>query len=82
MELHEDGWLYDGRSANRLWEKSALGRKISDGKIILSDAELLFCHKHRGLSLPNMKILNRMLTHKKVFFLLISLIEEIFKPTV
>ena len=58
MELHEDGWLYEGRSANRLWEKSALGRKISDGKIILSDAELLFCHKHRGLSLPNIKILN------------------------
>ena len=52
MELHEDGWIYDGRAANRLWEKSALGKKISDGKLLLSDAELLFCHKHRGLNLP------------------------------
>ena len=58
MKLHEDGWLYDGRSANRLWEKSALGRKISDSKILLSDAELLFCHKHRGLDLPNIISLN------------------------
>ena len=49
MELHEDGWLYDG-SSNRLWEKSALGRKISDSKILLSDAELLFCQQE-GLSL-------------------------------
>ena len=58
MELHEDGWLYDGSSANRLWEKSALGRKISDSKILLSDAELLFCHKHRGLDLPKIISLN------------------------
>ena len=65
MEPYEDSWLYEGRSANRLWEKSALGRKISDSKILLSDAELLFCHKHRGVEFTDIETLNSYYTMDK-----------------
>ena len=45
-------WEYGGPAASRLWEKSAIGVIIEGGKLLLSDSEVLFCHNHRGISIP------------------------------
>ena len=45
-------WTYEGPAANRIWQKSAIGRPSGDGKIDLSPAETLFVHHHRNLDLP------------------------------
>ena len=37
-----DGWLYDGPAASRLWEKSAIGVIVDDGKLLLTDSEVIF----------------------------------------
>jgi hypothetical protein len=53
MESDGGGWEYRGSASNRLWHKSALGRVISDDSIHLTDAEVIFCHEHRNIELPN-----------------------------
>ena len=53
MDHTEEGWLYDGSSVNRLWEKSALGRILDNGKLLLSSSELIFCINHRNIPPPN-----------------------------
>ena len=47
-----DGWLYDGPAASRLWEKSAIGVIVDEGKLLLTDSEVIFCFAHRGIELP------------------------------
>ena len=46
-----DGWFISEPVASRLYQKSAIGKPISDG-IIVSDEELMFCHWHRHIPLP------------------------------
>ncbi len=53
QEHREGGWVYDGPAASRLWEKSAIGVIIDDGKLLMHDCEVLFCHSHRGVGLPD-----------------------------
>lgn len=50
-EPHEDGWFIAAPMSNRLYQKSALGKPI-DGGIVVSEEELMFCHWHRHLPLP------------------------------
>ena len=45
-------WIYEGPAADRLWQKSAIGRPAGKGKLELSPAETLFVHYHRNLDLP------------------------------
>ena len=52
MEAHEGGWIFDGSAASRLWEKSAIGLMVGDGRLVLNDAELIFCINHRGIDSP------------------------------
>ena len=53
MEEHPDGgWVYDGPAASRLWEKSAIGVIMDDGKLLMDDCEVIFCKLHRGVDLP------------------------------
>jgi len=47
------GWTYDGPAADRLWHKSAIGRRAAEGSLMLSAAEILFCHHHRNLDFPS-----------------------------
>ena len=47
------GWPYDGPAADRLWHKSAIGRRAAEGSLMLSAAEILFCHHHRNLDFPS-----------------------------
>ena len=53
MDHSEEGWIFDGSSAKRLWEKSALGRYLDNGTLILSSSELIYCINHRNISPPN-----------------------------
>ena len=50
--LTESGWLIPKPIGNRLWQKSAIGMQIEEG-IIVQPSELVFCHKHRSISLPD-----------------------------
>jgi len=44
--------LYDGQACQRLWNKSAIGRPLGE-KILLTPAEVVFCHEHRHLNWPH-----------------------------
>lgn len=46
-------WVIEGGIASRLFQKSALGKPITGGKLVLQPSELMFCHWHRHLPLPN-----------------------------
>ncbi|MCH1527256.1 MAG: hypothetical protein L7S49_03485, partial [Candidatus Poseidoniaceae archaeon] len=48
---HDDGWFIPAPISNRLYQKSALGKPI-EGGIILTDEEVMFCHWHRHIPLP------------------------------
>ena len=37
----------------RLYEKSRLGVRLDDGRVVLSPEEVLFCHWNRHLALPS-----------------------------
>jgi len=51
MEPHNDGWLYSGSAYERLSNKSVIGRRIGE-KLLLSPAEVIFCHNHRHIDWP------------------------------
>ena len=46
-------WLVSPPLSIRLYEKSALGFRLEDGSILLTASEVLFCHWHRHLPLPD-----------------------------
>jgi len=48
-----DFWKICPPLATRLYEKSALGQRHEDGSITLTASEVLFCHWHRHVPLPN-----------------------------
>ncbi len=54
-------WLVSGSIASRLWNKSAIGQPTEEGTV-LSPEEVLFCHWHRHLPLPNHNWLNDVLS--------------------
>ena len=53
MERVEGGWIYDGPAAERLWHKSAIGRPIPDGRLVLTASEMIFCRDHRHVEFPS-----------------------------
>nr|AIF05992.1 tRNA splicing endonuclease [uncultured marine group II/III euryarchaeote KM3_18_D06] len=48
---HAEGWVLDGPAAQRLHDKSALGRPHTNNRLLLADSEVLFCSRHRHLKL-------------------------------
>lgn len=48
----EGGWHVPPPLGSRLWQKSALGRPYTGGGVLLSAAEVAFCHAHRHLPWP------------------------------
>jgi len=52
VDNSDDGWIYEGRAASRLWSKSAIGLQLSPDSILLSGSELLYCSIHRGIDRP------------------------------
>ena len=59
MEQYESGWLYDGQACDRLWNKSAIGRPMGRGKLLLTPAEVIFCHDHRHVDWPSVNWLRK-----------------------
>ena len=53
MEAYKDDWLYSGSASERLWNKSAIGKKINNNQLLLSASEVIFCHNHRHLDWPS-----------------------------
>ena len=47
-----DYWFVSAPLASRLHQKSGLGQTTSDGGILLVSEEVLFCHWHRHMPLP------------------------------
>jgi tRNA splicing endonuclease len=58
----ENKWLVSGSIASRLWNKSAIGLLINEGTVLTSE-EVLFCHWHRHLPLPDNNWLNNTLSN-------------------
>jgi len=56
-----DKWLVSGGIGSRLWNKSAIGKTIEEGTILMPE-EVLFCHWHRHLPLPNSEWLGNLLS--------------------
>jgi len=54
MEIgkQERGWLYKGKACDKLWNKSAIGRPMKGGKLLLTSAEVIFCHEQRNMEYP------------------------------
>ena len=48
-----DLWRINPPLSTRLYEKSALGYRHDDGSITITASEVLFCHWHRHVPLPN-----------------------------
>ena len=52
MEARDDMVVMTEPQWQRLWEKSAIGRRLKDGGLHLLPEEVIFCHHHRHQSLP------------------------------
>ena len=44
--------MYDGQAFDRLWNNSAIGRPLEGRSILLTPAEVIFCHDHRHVDWP------------------------------
>ena len=73
-------WTYDGPAANRIWQKSAIGRPSGDGKIDLSPAETLFVHHHRNLDLPTNDWINSALKQNSMLLQEYAILEALRVP--
>ena len=52
MEARDDIVVMTEPQWQRLWEKSAIGRRLKDGGLHLLPEEVIFCHHHRHQPLP------------------------------
>tara|TARA_B100001750_G_C15509404_1_gene602581 strand:+ start:516 stop:1580 length:1065 start_codon:yes stop_codon:yes gene_type:complete len=49
----DDGWLLSGPAAQRLFDKSAIGKPMPENDLLLLPSEILFCARHRHLQLTD-----------------------------
>ena len=73
-------WIYEGPAADRLWQKSAIGRPAGEGKLELSPAETLFVHYHRHLDLPTNNWMNDALNQNSMLLQEYSILEALRVP--
>ncbi len=73
-------WTYDGPAADRIWQKSAIGRPSGDGKLDLSPAETLFVHHHRHLDLPTNDWINIALKQNSMLLQEYAILEALRVP--
>jgi len=74
------GWVYEGPAAERLWQKSAIGRPSRDGSLELSPAETLIVHHHRNLDLPTNDWVQRAMTQNSMLLQEYSVLEALRVP--
>ena len=69
-----------GGAAERLWQKSAIGRPNGEGKLELSPAETLFVHYHRHIDLPTNDWMNTALNQNPMLLQEYSILEALRVP--
>ena len=52
MEARDDMVVMMEPQWQRLWEKSAIGRRLENGGLHLLPEAVIFCHHHRHQTLP------------------------------
>ena len=80
MADHSGTWVYEGSAAERLWQKSAIGRPNGEGKLELSPAETLFVHYHRHIDLPTNDWMNNALNQNPMLLQEYSILEALRVP--
>ena len=80
MKSYSGGWEYRGPASNRLWHKSALGKVISEDVVHLTDAEVIFCHEHRNIELPNEQWINQCIDRNPAIIDEYTILESLRKP--
>ena len=73
-------WIYGGPAADRLWQKSAIGSPVGQGKLELSPVETLFVHYHRHLELPTNDWLKNSLIENSLLLQEYSILEALRVP--
>ena len=73
-------WIYEGPAADRLWQKSAIGGPVGQGKLELSPVETLFVHYHRHLELPTNDWLKNSLIENSLLLQEYSILEALRVP--
>ena len=53
LKQYDDGWVYEGKICSKLRNKSAIGRPLGQEQLLLTSAEIIYCHKHRQLEFPS-----------------------------
>ena len=74
-----DRWLVTGSIGSRLWNKSAIGILIEEGNL-LTPEEVLFCHWHRHLPIPNNNWLEEVLNEDESLLHRASALNRIREP--
>tara|TARA_B000000532_G_scaffold81218_1_gene64800 strand:- start:7638 stop:8765 length:1128 start_codon:yes stop_codon:yes gene_type:complete len=74
-----DKWLVTGSIGSRLWNKSAIGILNEEGNL-LTPEEVLFCHWHRHLPIPNKNWLEDVLKVDELLLHRASAINRIREP--
>lgn len=72
-----EGWVVPPPLSSRLHQKSALGKTISGGGLRLEAIEVMFCHWHRHLPLPNKDWLEEELARNPQFIQESAILEAI-----
>jgi len=80
MKERNGRWEFDGSSAARLWDKSAIGRLTPDGTLLLTDFELIFCKEHRSLEFPDSDWLSKRLRHNSALLEEAAILEALRVP--
>ena len=80
MADHSGTWVYEGSAADRLWQKSAIGRINAERKLELSPAETLFVHYHRHIELPTNDWMNNALTENSMLLQEYAILEALRVP--
>ena len=80
MQPVDGRWQYIGQSAGRFWDKSAIGWPDGQGRLILCDSEVIFCHDHRNLEWPSSDWLSECISSKPEVLFESSVLEALRVP--
>ena len=80
MQPVDGRWEYIGQSAGRFWDKSAIGWPDGQGRLILCDSEVIFCHDHRNLEWPSSDWLSECISSKPEVLFESSVLEALRVP--
>ena len=62
-----DGWILSGPAAQRLFDKSAIGRPIANNELLLHPSEVLFCSRHRHLLIEDDWLNSELISNPQLF---------------